>query len=385
MIANQRGLFQIPEEIAYLNCAYLSPLMHSVLEAGRRGLERKARPWEVGGDDFWREPNRARALFAGLINADAEGVAVVPSASYGMATAALNLPLERGQTVVLLEEQFPSNVVHWQDLAAEKSAEVVTVARPADSDWTPAVLEAIDGRTGIVALPNCHWTDGTLVDLVAVGARCREVGAALALDITQSIGAMAFDVTAVQPDFLVAAGYKWLMAPYSIGFLWVAPRHRRGRSLELGFIARATHPRFQAMMGRGMPFTVGGHRFDVGESGNFALMPAACAAMEQLSEWGPSAIQETLAAYTAPIAAWTRERGLRVAEDRVRAGHFVGIRFTGGLPDRAVERLESRNVFVSKRGDSLRITPHLYNNEGDRARLLDGLAHLLEDSAREVA
>ena len=385
MIENQRHLFEIPDEIAYLNCAYLSPLMHSVLNAGRWGLERKVRPWEVYPKDFWEEPNRARVLFAGLINADADGVAVVPSASYGMATAALNLPLAKDQTIVLLEDQFPSNVTHWMDLAADKGAELDIVERPPDSDWTPRVLEAIDKRTGIVALPNCHWTDGTLIDLVVVGARCREVGAALALDITQSIGAMAFDTAAVQPDFLVGAGYKWLMAPYSVGFLWAAPQHRAGTSLELGYIARANDPRFRHITGQDMPFTVSGHRYDVGESGNFALMPAACAAMEQLTEWGPAAIQETLAAYTAPIAAWARERGLLVAEDRLRAGHFVGIRFPGGLPKQAVERLAARDVYVSKRGDSLRITPHLYNNDGDRARLLDGIAALLDAPAREVA
>jgi len=385
MIDNQRALFDIPEEIAYLNCAYLSPLMHSVVEAGRRGLERKARPWEIGGDDFWRESNRARALFAGLINADAEGVALVPSASYGMATAAQNLPLEAGQTVILLEEQFPSNVVHWVELAEEKGAEVIRIARPEDSDWTPWILEAIDARSGIVALPNCHWTDGTLVDLVAVGARCREVGAALALDITQSIGAMGFDVAEVQPDFLVAAGYKWLMAPYSIGFMWMAPRYREGKALEVGFIARATHPLFKNQVARDMPFTLGAHRFDVGEAANFTLVPAACAAMEQLTAWGPAAIQETLATYTAPIAAWAREHGLRVAEDHLRAGHFVGIRFPGGLPEGAVEKLEARDVYVSKRGDSLRVTPHLHNTEADRDRLLDGLVHLLEESKRKVA
>ncbi|MDG2286950.1 MAG: aminotransferase class V-fold PLP-dependent enzyme, partial [Alphaproteobacteria bacterium] len=120
MIASQRHLFDIPDEITYMNCAYLSPLMRSVLEAGRRGLERKARPWEILAKDFWEGPNRARELFAGLINADADGVAVVPSASYGMATAARNLPLSSGQTVVVLEDQFPSNVTHWADLAAEQ-------------------------------------------------------------------------------------------------------------------------------------------------------------------------------------------------------------------------------------------------------------------------
>jgi selenocysteine lyase/cysteine desulfurase len=385
MISNQRSLFDIPDDVAYLNCAYLSPLMCSVVEAGHWGLRRKARPWEIEAKDFWEEPNRARRLFAALINADPEGVAVVPSASYGMATAALNLPLGSGETVLVLADQFPSNVTHWADLAAANGAALVEVTRPSDNDWTPAILEAINAGTRIVALPNCHWTDGTLIDLGAVGTRCREVGAALALDITQSAGAMAFDAGAVQPDFLVAAGYKWLMAPYSVGFLWVAPQHRAGKSLELGFIARAEHPRFKHLSNYDMPFEVAGHRFDVGESGNFALMPAASAAMEQLVEWGPASVQETLVAYTAPIADWARQRGLLVADDRLRAGHYVGIRFPDGLPERAVQRLAARNVFVSQRSGFLRITPHLYNTEADRARLLDGISELLEASGQEVA
>ena len=385
MLANQRHLFDIPDDVTYLNCAYLSPLMRQVIAAGRAGLDRKRRPWEVRAEDFWIEPNRGRELFARLINADADGVAIVPSASYGMAIAALNLPVRKGQKIIVLEDQFPSNVTHWVDLTVENEAMLETIARPEDSNWTLPLLEAIDETTAIAALPNCHWTDGSLVDLVAVGKRCREVGAALALDITQSAGAMAVDVPAIQPDFLVAAAYKWLMAPYSIGFLWVAPHHRRGRAFELGFVARAAHPHFNHLSSYEMPFNIGAHRFDVGESGNFALMPAGNAALEQLLEWAPEEIQKTLAEYTRPIAEWARDRGLNVTDDRFRAGHYVGIRFPGGLPEGVVERLEAQGVFVSKRSDVLRITPHLYNNERDRVRLLDGLAGLVEPSGREVA
>ncbi|MBM85558.1 MAG: aminotransferase, partial [Rhodospirillaceae bacterium] len=264
MLANQRHLFDIPDDVTYLNCAYLSPLMRQVIAAGRAGLDRKRRPWEVRAEDFWIEPNRGRELFARLINADADGVAIVPSASYGMAIAALNLPVRKGQKIIVLEDQFPSNVTHWVDLTVENEAMLETIARPEDSNWTLPLLEAIDETTAIAALPNCHWTDGSLVDLVAVGKRCREVGAALALDITQSAGAMAVDVPAIQPDFLVAAAYKWLMAPYSIGFLWVAPHHRRGRAFELGFVARAAHPHFNHLSSYEMPFNIGAHRFDVG-------------------------------------------------------------------------------------------------------------------------
>ena len=380
----QRHLFDIPDDIAYLNCAYLSPLMHRVLDAGRSGLARKARPWEITAKDFWEGPNEARQLFAQLVNGDSDGVALIPSASYGMALAALNLPFGKGQSVVVLEDQFPSGVTHWADLAATHGARMITVARPDDDDWTPRILDAINAGCAVVSLPNCHWTDGTLIDLVAVGRRCREVGAALALDLTQSAGAMPVDVSELQPDFLVAAGYKWLMAPYSTGFVWVAPQHRNGRALELGYVARAAHPVFGPLMSGTLPFEVAAHRLDVGESANFALVPAACAALKQLLAWDPTSIQATLRAYTAPIAAWARENGLRVADESRRAGHYVGLRFPGNLPHDATAHLARHGVHVSRRIDTLRITPHIYNTVEDRTRLLAALAEL-RDITRDAA
>jgi selenocysteine lyase/cysteine desulfurase len=155
-----------------------------------------------------------------------------------MAQAAANIPLKATQTIVTLAEQFPSNVYPWMDLAQRTGARFVTVPRPADDDWTAALLATIDPSTGVVAVPNCHWTDGGLIDLVAVGAACRRVGAVLCIDGAQSVGALPFDVKRIDPDYLVVPCYKWLLGPYSFGFLYVAPRHQGGRPIEHNWIAR---------------------------------------------------------------------------------------------------------------------------------------------------
>ena len=169
-IPSQRHLFDLPDDVAYLNCAYMAPLMHSVVEAGLGGVRRKARPWEIAPPDFFSDPAHARGLFARIVNARAEDVAIVPAASYGMAIAARNLPLRSGQTIVLLADQFPSNLYPWRAAAARAGAEIVTVDAP-DGDLNAAVLAAIDERTAVAALPHCRWTDGALLDLEAIGER----------------------------------------------------------------------------------------------------------------------------------------------------------------------------------------------------------------------
>src|SRR5262245_45522639 len=232
MIPCQRDLFEMPDDIAYLNCAYMGPISRRARAAGERGLARKMQPWRITARDFFTESEETRALFAQLVGADTDGVAIIPSASYGVAVAAANLPVAAGQRILTLEDQFPSNVYAWSDLAARSGAVLMTIPRPADYDWTAAVMTELDERTAVVALPNAHWTDGGLVDLARIGARAREVGAALVVDASQSVGAYPFDVKTIQPDLLISAAYKWLLGPYSLGFLYAAPHRRAGRPLE---------------------------------------------------------------------------------------------------------------------------------------------------------
>ena len=136
---------------------------------------------------------------------------------------------------------------------------------------------------------------------MSVAARCREVGSALVIDATQSLGALPLDLAAIRPDFLACAGYKWLLGPYSLGYLYVAPRWQDGRPLEHNWIARTGSENFAGLVDYQDGYQPGARRFDVGERANFGLMPAGIAGLEQLLRWGQPAIIETLAARTADI------------------------------------------------------------------------------------
>jgi selenocysteine lyase/cysteine desulfurase len=377
LIPCQRHLFDLPDDVAYLNCAYMSPLLTRAAEVGADASARKLRPWRIQADDFFTESERARALFAGLVGAHADEIALVPAASYGLAIAAANLPVAPGRRILVLAEQFPSNVYTWRALAAQSGAKVATVERGVDGDWTSAVLARLDERVAIAALPHCHWIDGGLLDLAAIGARCREVGSALVVDATQSLGALPLDLAAIRPDYLVCPGYKWLLGPYSLGYLYVAPQHRDGRPLEQNWIARRGSEDFARLIDYQDAYQEGARRFDVGERSNFALVPVGSVGLEQLLAWGVERIAATLAAKTAAIAERAAALGLQAAPAHLRAGHYLGLRFPQGAPQRLPERLAERQVYVSVRGDSLRVTPHVYNHEQDLDRLFEVLHAVL--------
>src|SRR5262245_60369490 len=237
-LPSQRHLFDIPDDVAFLNCAYMSPLPKASVAAGARGLARKMQPWTIAPADFFTASEAVRARFAQLVNAAPDDVAFAPAVSYGMAQAAANIALKKTQRVVTLAEQLPSNFYPCMDLAARAGAKFISVPRPADGDWTAALLAAIDAATGVVAVPHCHWTDGGLIDLEKVGAACRRVGAVFCVDGTQSVGALPFDVKRIDPYYLAVASYKWLLGPYSFGFLYVAPRRQGERPIEHNWIAR---------------------------------------------------------------------------------------------------------------------------------------------------
>jgi len=373
MIVNQKHLFDIPAPVNYLACAATSPLLKSVREAGIRGLDRKYQPWNFHPRELIEESEILRGLFASLIGATENDIAIVPSTAYGVATAAQNLPLGRRRNIVILQDQFPSNVFAWRRLAHDREGNVVVVARPPDWDWTSAVLEQINSETDIVALEPCHWIDGSSIDLSAIGARCREVGAAFVIDATQAVGAMTIDIDDLQPDYLLCSGYKWLLCPYSISFLYAAPHRHNDRPLEIHGQNRG----FGSLSDGGIDyfnsFHDGARRFDMGERNNPINLPMAIAALTQINTWTPPGIQTTLSPLIDHAADKSRIRGWTAPGDDHRVGHYVGINPAFPVSDDTVAVLEAQNVYVTRRGPGIRIAPHLFSNKADIDQLFDVL------------
>ena len=184
--------------------------------------------------------------------------------------------------------------------------------------WTDAILDALDERVTVVSVPNVHWTDGALIDLEVVSARTKTVGARLVIDGSQSIGAMPLDVTTLRPDFVMSVGYKWLLGPLGVSYLYVAEEHREGQPVEENWIAREGSEDFARLVDYRDEYQPGARRFDMGQRTSFELVPMAIAALEQLHEWQVPRVAERLAQLTNQIAAYATARGLHPLPDEQR-------------------------------------------------------------------
>jgi selenocysteine lyase/cysteine desulfurase len=177
MLASQRALFDMPRHICYLNSASYSPLPLRTQEAARAAVGRKGRPWTLEAGFANEQHERARTAAARLINADPADVALIPSISYGVATAAKLLTIDRGARVIVLEDDHSSPVLEWQSRADAQGFAVETVRRPDDGDWTSAVLAAIERSgappVGLASISSVHWSDGGLLDIEKIGAALR--------------------------------------------------------------------------------------------------------------------------------------------------------------------------------------------------------------------
>ena len=386
MLPSQRHLVSLPDDLHFLNGAYMSPLVHRVEAAGLAGLQMKRVPTDIGPSSFFEGADHVRRLFAQLVQARdvdavANRVALIPAVSYGMATIAQNVTMAAGQSVVVLADQFPSHVYPWRRLVAEQGGSVRTVEAPAPlgspargADWNAQLLEAITPSTAVVAVPNVHWADGTVFDLAAVGARCREVGAALVVDGTQSVGAFPFDIEAVQPDALVCAGYKWLLGGYGMGVMLLGDRFADGQPLEENWIGRAGSHNFSGLTSYEDAYAPGAVRFDVGERSNPIRVPMLAAGIEQILAWTVPAIQERCARLADHIVAGSRQLGYGAEDTPARASHLFGLAPPAGVTLDAIrDALAARNVSVSFRGPAIRVSPHVYNDEADADALVNAL------------
>ena len=377
MLRCQKNLFSLSDKASYLNCATMSAQLRSVEKIGIENLQKKNNPYLIESSHFFNDRAVLKQRFAQLIDApDPESIAIIPSLSYGMATVAKNIPFEKGDEIIVLDEQFPSNYYVWKELEKDLGVVVKTIKAPPIAPgrsllWNQAILEAISPKTKVVSIPNVHWTDGTLFDLKKIRDRSYDVGAFLVIDGTQSIGALPFSVQEIKPDALVCAGYKWLMGAYGLGVAYFGERFDSGSPIENNWINHEGSENFSELVNYNINFKAKAARYDMGESSNFILTPMLSEAIRQLLEWTPSATQEYCASITNDFLPQLRGKGYFIEDSRHRGQHLFGIYLPENISmDSLKKKIAEREVFVSYRGQAIRVAPNVYNTKKDIEKLV---------------
>ncbi len=362
----------------------MSPLMKKVENAGKKGIQSKRKPYQISTEDFFNDTETLRSHFAQLINSSASSIAVIPSVSYGMANVINNLPDRRGK-IIITEGQFPSNVYPWQNLS-KRGIEIVTIPAPRSAqkgqEWNEQILQAIDEDTIMVAIGHIHWADGTLFLLDHIRTKLDLVDGLLIIDGTQSVGALPFDIQAIRPDALICAGYKWLMGPYSIGLAYYGERFINGNPIEQNWINRHNSEDFSGLVNYEEDYRDGAARFDVGERSNFILTPMMIEAIKQINKWTPSAIQAYCDGLTREAIEYANQIGFESEERHYRSAHLFGLKLPKGISAvKAMKVFKQNKVSLSLRGETIRVSPHVYNDQVDVRKFVRSLDQIVGKKA----
>jgi len=377
MLPNQKDKFNLSKNATYLNGAYMSPLLKSVEKIGHESISKKCTPYKITADDFFVHTKKLKQTFAELISvSDYQNIAVIPSVSYGVSTLANNIKLEPGDEILVVGDQFPSNIYSWQKITKKTGATLKIIAAPTDKiergkRWNQSILSAINRKTALVAMPHVHWADGTLFDLKAIREKTKIHKALLIIDGTQSVGALPFSVKEIQPDALICAGYKWLLGPYSIGLAYYSDTFNNGEPIEENWINRKNSEDFSGLVTYEEAYQPKAGRFNMGEMSNFTLAPMLTAAIAQLNSWQPINIQAYCSHISKKYIREIQKMGCFIEDDDYRAQHLFGIYLSEDIDlIKLKEEFDKNNIFVSFRGNAIRVSPNVYNTEEDFKKLL---------------
>ena len=330
-LKHQKHLFDIPQEVTYLNIASQSPSFKAIYDAGLEGLKQKNRPYKITGSDYFEPVIELKKLFAKLIGAnDYNRIATIPSVSYGMATVAKNIKLNEGDEILVVDEQFPSNYYSWKKLADENKAIIKTVAHQKNTEgsvmqWNQDILDAITDKTAFVAIGNIHWSNGSLFDLKAIRKKTKTHNALLIIDGSQTIGALPFSIKEIEPDALICAGYKWLFGPYGCAYAYFGTHFDDGSSLEENWANRLNSENFAGLTNYEPQYKPLANRYSVGQSGNFIYIKMQIEALKQVITWTPKAIQEYCKTISNEAVSELRALGCNIEDDTYRTHHLFGI------------------------------------------------------------
>ena len=380
-LTNLKNEFNLPEDVVYLNTASFSPAFKSVEIAGVNAVKAKSRPDYLLSSQLFDPVIELRKLFAKIIDAENYNrVVTIPSVSYGMANVANNIELKKGDEILLVEEQFPSNVYIWKELADKYDAKIITVKRPENkANWNTHILEAITDKTAVVTIAHIHWANGFIFDLKAIREKTKQHNALLIIDGSQSVGALPFSIKEIQPDALVCAGYKWLFGPYGCAYAYYSDYFDNGNPIEQNWSIRLGSENLAGLTQYQTEYKPLAQRYAAGESASFIYVKMQIAALKELLKINPKELQNYCESISKDALVELKNLGFYSDDLELRAKHLFGIKIPKTINiDTLKSELKAANIHVSFRGEYMRISCHLFNTKTHFEKLVKTISQIIE-------
>ncbi len=374
-----RRLFPDLKPRVYANHASLSPPSLPVREAVQRSLDGYASKGMAWYTEELACRDRLRGQLANLIGARSEDLALIANTSAGVLAAALCLPWQRGDRVVVFDGEFPTNITPWQQAARHHGLELVWMKAEDFRLQREQALDQLEDemRRGVrlVALSAVQFTTGQRMPLEAIGELCRLHGSELFVDAIQAMGIVPLDVQAMGIHYLSSGSHKWLMGPEGLGCLYVEPE--AAKRLEPNVASWLSHEQPFAFLTEGpghlrydRPFQPGARMV---EAGTFNTLGAAGleASVGLIDQLGVANILAHVQAWHDAVEPGLIERGFTSARMKDLDGRSgsLSLRPPHGQAPTWAQALAEHGISCASPDGWLRLSPSWPNNL-DEARIL---------------
>ncbi len=361
---------------SYLNCAFHGPLPRVARRALEAVAELRENPEWMRNEYHFTLPDAYRRAVADLIHCDPSEVAITDSTTHGMMLLVRGLDWQAGDQIVIPAHEFPANKLPWLALEAS-GVEVRQVDLGGDgADSLELLAAAITDRTRLVSLAWVTFLNGRRLDLEPISRLCRDRGLLFAVDASQGIGGLPFDLRRTPADLVACSGYKWLLGPYGLGFAFVAPELAdRLRPSNVNWFSAEGAEDFNRLADLPYSFRPGAHRFDLNETANFFNLAPGIASLRYLQAIGPAAIERHCRALNERLIAGlpTGFRPLGTEDPAARSNILCIAGEDAAATAAGFRRLRAHRVHISSRESSIRVSPHVYNDATDIDRFLEAL------------
>jgi cysteine desulfurase/selenocysteine lyase len=363
------------EDAIYLNVAAHAVMPRVSIRAVEDSLEAKKFPHRVDDSLWFEAPVRIRKSLSKMIGAKPEEIAVTSGASAGVAAVAHGLEWEPGDEIITAQGEFPLQYASWKPMEKREGVRLRIIAARDRFITADDLINALTPRTRIVSVSLVRFDDGSVLDAARVAAACHARGTLLLLDVSQACGAVPMNVSDLGADFVVCAGYKWLLSCYGTGFFWIKNEHLdRLRPGPFYWTGQNTDNFSELNFVDPEPCR-DAKRWDAAEWAtyyNFNLS-AMAESVDFVLRAGPELVAEhNRALIEFMFSRLPEDRCVPASPlDRQRRGPFGC--FTARQPEKTIElyqKLRRAKIIVSLREGRIRVSPYLFNSEQDIDRLV---------------